>query len=161
MKTFAASVALVLILGACAAPVPSPSVEGVPSSTASPRAVDDDVLEIGFDDWTASCHGVPTVICRGVAGLFVNNLARNGQRVLTESEGWIDVTGPRDCPAVPDWADPSRCWQATAQVDAGPICMVIAGQKRVNVGYGAFGQVGGAEMAGRGGGPPSGWPVCE
>jgi len=81
-------------------------------------------VEVG--DWTAICTGVSAADCEGVAGLFINNLARNSSWVQSENGGKVSVEPRRSCPKVPDWADPTSCWQATANVSAGAVCMVIA-----------------------------------
>jgi hypothetical protein len=138
MKRFALPVVVLLVV-ACASLLPS-----MPAT-------------VQFDGWTATCSDVERDDCDGVAGLFVNNLARNWKSVLDESGGRIHVATRPSCPAVPDWADPRLCWQATA----GSICMIIARNMHPGGAGFAFGQVGGDEMAGRAGPPPSGWPKCQ
>jgi hypothetical protein len=109
-------------------------------------------------EWSARCEGVGSGDCEGVAALFVNNLARSWKSVFDQSGGMLSVEPRPDCPAVPDWADPSFCWQASALVWSGPICMVVARQT-ISRPLG-FGQVGGDEMTGRAGHPATGWPTC-
>ena len=155
-----AFIAVALLVVACGSPAPSaPTV--VASSQPTDIVVSGTGATVRFDDWTATCAGVAAHECEGVAALFANNLARNGKWVLDESGGRIAVEARSACPAVPDWADPRQCWQATALVAAGPICMVIAGWPKADGATSTFGQVGGDEMAGRAGGSPSGWPTCE
>jgi hypothetical protein len=98
MKMRAGLAATVLVLAACSAPV---------------------TVKIG--DWTASCDGVPAGDCQGVAALFINNLARSGASVLRESGAKLSVEPRPSCPAVPEWADPSFCWQASARVSSGTV----------------------------------------
>ena len=118
-----------------------------------------DSVKVG--DWTASCEGVPADDCEGIAGLFINNLAWSGASVLRESGGKLSVAPRRSCPAVPEWADPSFCWQATARISTGTVCMVVARQSDPAVAGSRFGQIGGDDMTGRFGGPPVGWPTCS
>ncbi|MEO5964130.1 MAG: hypothetical protein ABIR11_01600 [Candidatus Limnocylindrales bacterium] len=97
-----------------------------------------------------------------IGQLFVNNLARNWKGVLDESGGKIVVKARATCPAsLPDWADNSTCWQATAPAATGDVCMVIARQPKAESAVSTFGQVGGDDMTGRAGGPPSGLPACD
>jgi hypothetical protein len=131
------AVGAALLLAACVAPV---------------------TLKVG--DWTASCRGVPADDCQGVAGLFINNLAWSGAWVLLESGGRLSVEPRPLCPAVPEWADPSFCWQATAKVSTGTVCMVVARQSDPATAGSRFGQVGGDVMTGLGGGPPVVRPTC-
>jgi hypothetical protein len=156
------SVALaVFAFAACATPEPSPTLSAAVTrapATATPTlpATHVPVLQVG--DWSAGCDGVGPDDCQGVAALFVNNLARSQQSVFEQSGGTLSVEPRPDCPIVPDWADPGFCWQASALVPSGSICMVIArqGPSRPD----GFGQVGGDDMAGLAGGPPEGWPRC-
>lgn len=165
--------AVALLVAACASPAPSaPASSSVASSTptvapsSQPTAGPTDLVVSGtgatvqFDGWTATCSDVAADECQGVAALFANNLARSWKSVFDESGGRIRVASRSACPAVPDWADPSRCWQATAQVAAGPICMVIARWPKAEGAVSTFGQVGGDEMAGPAG-PAGRWPTCE
>lgn len=102
-------------------------------------------------DWTPACGDVPFADCYGVAALFANNLARNWEWVHEQSGGVITVTPRPVCPDFGDTfggtQDPSFCWQATAAVTDGQVCMVVARQLQANNGW-EFGQVGGDEMAG-------------
>jgi hypothetical protein len=118
-------------------------------------------VQVKVGDWTASCIGVSQTDCEGIASLFINNLARSWKSVFDESGGRVSVEPRPDCPAIPEWADGSFCWEAEARVSTGAVCMVVARQMDpVKAGAG-FGQVGGDEMTGRAGGPPEGWPTCE
>jgi hypothetical protein len=141
VKRLVAAIVIVL-LGGCAAPTPTPTLTTV---------------KVGH--WSARCEGVATADCEGVAALFVNNLARSSQSVFDESGGMLSVEPRPDCPAVPDWADPSFCWQATASATSGPICMVVA--KQTVSGSLGFGQVGGDDMTGRLGPAGKGWATCK
>ena len=134
MKQIAVA-ALAMLVAACVAPV-----------------------NVKVGDWTASCVGVSPTDCEGIAALFVNNLAWSGASVLRDSGGNVSIAPRPDCPAVPDYADSSVCWQATALVPGGRVCMVVARQK---MGPFGFGQVGGDEMAGSAAGPPPGWSTCK
>lgn len=142
MKVLAAAAVVIMVVGACASPSPGPTVR--------------------FDGWTADCSTVQVGDCEGVARLFVNNLAWNSRGVLDASGGRIAVEARSACPSsMPDWAESSSCWQASAAGPTGDVCMVVARQADPARAGSAFGQVGGDEMAGRAGGPPAGWPVCD
>ena len=126
----------------------------------SPPAADEALTSVAVGDWTATCDGVATADCQGVAALFVNNLARGWKRVFDESGGRLVVEPRPDCPPVPSWADASGCWQASAPMSNGVVCMVIDRQSPPRTSHG-FGQVGGDDLTGRAGGPPPGWPTCN
>lgn len=158
--------AAVVLAGACATPTPSPgpvesagiSLPPAPTriETVGPTAAPLPSVVVG--DWSAKCERVEPSDCEGVALLFVNNLARGWQAVFDQSGGVLTVAARADCPAAPDWAVPDVCWQATAVMTDGPICMVVARQLQpAEIG---FGQVGGDDMSGRLGGPPVEWPRC-
>lgn len=68
--------------------------------------------------------------------------------VRDESDGQVRVTTRSRCPTMPEYMDPSACWQATAQASSRPVCMVIARQRQPQGAF-AFGQVGGDDMTGR------------
>jgi hypothetical protein len=109
------------------------------------------VVQRELEGWQVTCLDVEFVDCHGVAALFANNLARNWQWVQEQSGGVVTVM-PR--PACPDFGDtfgatqdPSFCWQASATVADGQVCMVVARQTHPVMGF-EFGQVGGDEMAG-------------
>jgi hypothetical protein len=109
-------------------------------------------------EWTAICLGVEPDVCHDVAVLFINNLAWNWDWVLDQSGGQLAVEPRPECPAVPDWADPSFCWQAVASVTDGTVCMVVAHQYVPrNFGYG---QVGGDDMSDRAAVPGHEAPPC-
>ena len=94
------------------------------------------------------CRDVPFLDCYGVAALFTNNLARNWQWVQEQSGGVVTVTPRAACPPFGGDEDSNFCWQASASVDDGRVCMVVARQTHPVMGF-DFGQVGGDEMAGR------------
>lgn len=116
-------------------------------------------VEVRVGDWTASCVGVSAADCQGIAALFINNLAWSGTSVLRDSGGRLSIAQRPDCPSVPDYDDGSVCWQASAAVPTGRVCMVVARQN-IESPFG-FGQVGGDDMTDRAGGPPEGWPTCR
>ena len=156
--------AAIVLLGACATPSPStiptaaPTVSPAPTLTETPAPTATPAAVVQVGEWSAECDRVEADDCRGVAALFVNNLARSGQWVFEQSGGTLSVEPRPECPALPDWADPAFCWQATVLVSTGPLCMVIARQGPSRpVG---FGQVGGDDMSGRAGGTPVDWPTC-
>ena len=115
-------------------------------------------VEVKVGDWTASCLGVSRSDCTGIAALFINNLAWSGASVLRDSGGRVSIAPRPDCPAVPPDDDGSVCWQASAVVPTGRVCMVVA--RRADAGSFGFGQVGGDDMTGRMGPPPE-WPPCR
>jgi hypothetical protein len=93
-------------------------------------------------DWEATCAvGITRRDCRGVAQLFVNNLARSGDALRARSGGVLTVEGRPTCPAeTPDYYDASYCWQATAA----DVCMVIGRHNDLVVrSRFGFGQIGG------------------
>lgn len=153
----------IFVFVACATPAPSPMLTAAPAITPAPAtaapaptATPAPVVQVG--EWSASCDRVGADDCRGVAALFVNNLARSKQSVFEQNGGTLSVEPRPDCPIVPDWADSDFCWQATALVSGVPVCMVIARQSPSRpIG---FGQVGGGDMTGQAGGPPESWPRC-
>ena len=166
--------AVALLVAACAAPAPSAPVStSVKSATPAvpsgqPAAGPTDLVVSGtgatvrFNGWTATCSGVAADDCQGVAALFANNLARSWKAAFDASRGRIVVQARTACPAsLPDWADAASCWQATAPAATGDVCMVIARHPAAEGAVPTFGQVGGDDMTGRAGGPPSGWPVCD
>lgn len=122
-------------------------------------------FEVGTDTWTASCGTVKEKVCRGVAALFVNNLARQQLLVHEASAGKLAVERRSECPATPKGFRDKTCWQASAEGPDGSVCMVVAQmteplreKARSELGYG---QIGGDAMAGRAGGPDEDWPRCE
>ena len=119
----------------------------------------------GADSWTAQCNGTKESVCRGVAALFVNNLARQKPRVHDASAGELAVERRSACPKTPKGFRDNTCWQATAEGPDGPVCMVVAKmtdalreKARSDLGYG---QIGGDEMTGAAGEPSADWPTCE
>lgn len=168
MKRTSTLAALVVFVIACATATPTPPPPSssptapAPSVVPSSPAATAPPLMVRAGDWMATCDDVPENECRGVAGLFANNLAWNWKRVFDVSGGKVEVTNRSACPAMlPGWADPASCWQATAQTELEPVCMVIARWPKVEGAALRFGQVGGDEMAGMAGGLPSGWPACD
>lgn len=115
-------------------------------------------VEVGKGRWLATCSGVPVEDCRGVAELFVNNLARNGEAIRQEAHGVILIELMRPCPNLPDWAIPGECWRASAPTRTARACMIVARQT-IGAG-GAFGQAGGDEYAGLLGAPKPGTTPC-
>lgn len=112
--------------------------------------------------WTATCTDTLPDDCRGVAELFVNNLARNTEGVRQASGGRV-VVHPVACPALEDWADPNGgCWRVIAPVppDADRACMLVARQRDPVTALAPFGQVGGDNYTGLAGGPQPGSTPC-
>lgn len=137
-----------------------PSVKGIALAAATMLAAACIApVEVRVGDWTATCVGVWPADCTGIAAVFVNNLAWSGESVLRDSGGRVSIAPRPDCPVVPEWADGGVCWQASASVPTGRVCMVVARQN-VQDAFG-FGQVGGDDLTGRLGGPPPGWPTCK
>ncbi len=154
--------AMVALAVSCGAPMPTltsaPAVISTPVPTATPEPTPTPGLTVQVGRWDARCDGVDATECQGVAALFVNNLAWSGDSVFELSGGTVTVQRRLECPVVPHWADPSSCWQATALVPDGPVCMVVG--RRTDVTPPAYGQVGGSDLTGRAGGLPKGWPTC-
>jgi hypothetical protein len=104
-------------------------------------------VEVG--EWVATCVDVAVPKCKGVAQLFVNNLAWNGSQVFAESGGRVTVTPRPQCPPMADYNDASFCWQARASITDREVCMVIAHHKDWVPGHLRYGQVGGDDMTSR------------
>ena len=162
----AAVIATAALVTACASPGPTPTGTLVASPVPfreTPRhssAKPSTVITVG--DWSATCEGVPSEDCEGVAGLFINNLARNWHWVFEASGGALTVEPRLDCPVLPTWAVPDACWQAFAPIETGRICMIVARQSDAHAeNRFGFGQAGGDEMAGSASGPSAGWPTCD
>lgn len=152
---------IAVIAGACATPVPTETdvPSSVPSPTRSDRPAPSEPPALKVGDWSVTCDGVPADDCAGVAALYVGNLARSWKSVFDESGGTLVVEPRPDCPAAPG-QEPSRgCWEASASVSDGSVCMVIARQPTSRPP--GFGQVGGDAMSGRAGDPPRGWLTCD
>lgn len=162
LKGWVAALAIAVLAASCAAPTPTltpaPAVISTPAPTATPEPTATPQLTVEVGQWSARCDGVGATECQGVAALFLNNLARSGESVFEQSGGTVTVRPRPECPVVPHWADPSSCWQATALVPDGAVCMVVG--RRTDVTPPAYGQVGGSDLSGRAGGPPKGWPSC-
>ena len=109
--------------------VPMPEV----GPTVALRVADAPVANV--EGWAAICVDVDLDTCADVAGVALNNLARS------QASGMGAITERRSCPAAPDWADASRCWQVRTPVNAGEttVCAVIA--KRPTLG--GYGQIAG------------------
>ena len=168
LKRASTLAALALSVAACGTATPTSPPPAASPTAASPSVAPSSPapsaagLELRVGDWTATCSDVPEDECQGVAALFANNLARSWMVVFEASGGRIEVTNRSACPALlPDWADPASCWQATAGTEPGQVCMVIGRWPRPEGAALRFGQVGGDDMAGRAGAPPSGWPACD
>jgi hypothetical protein len=114
-----------------------------PSTTPEPT--------VAVNDWVVACDRVSRDDCRRIAGVFVYNLARSQQRVHDESGGRLTVAPQSGRPFL---------WQASAATSSGTICMVIAHMGSTVNGAFGFGQVGGDDMSGRAGPPPTGWAGC-
>lgn len=96
---------------------------------------------IEVEGWTVDCRILDSEVCRGVAGVALNNLAGGRPRVPT---GVITVS-ERSCPEVPDWADPRPCWRVVIPLPGrAPGCLVVAARLQL----GGYGQVGGEWFAG-------------
>jgi hypothetical protein len=132
----------------------SASPANSPSPTSSPF-----VPNLMVGDWSVRCQDLPVTECQGVAALFVNNLARNWASVFEQTSGRLTAVVRPDCPSLPAWADPTRCWQVSGAAASGPVCMVIA-KETVPSRSLPYGQVGGDIYTGRAGPPPTGWPPC-
>jgi hypothetical protein len=118
-------------------------------------------LRIADGTWTAECANVQLADCKGVAELFVNNLARSSETVRVASGGVVRVALAPRCPGdTPDWADPNACWRAIAPMATGRACMIIARQREPPGGPSRFGQVGGDNYTGIFNAPDPGSAPC-
>jgi len=89
-----------------------------------------------------NCHMTDFAVCESVAALALNNLAWNRPDKPT---GVVTVFTRATCPAVPAWADGTRCWQALIPLgDQESACMVIARRPEL----GGYGQVAGDSFGG-------------
>jgi hypothetical protein len=130
---------------------PTPVATVAPSPT--PRAV-----TTGGATWTVACGGTSDQDCDGAVGLFANNLAWSWQMVIDQSGGRLTVE-PRMCPTF-DGLTARQCWDVTAVLSSGPMCMVVAHGAN-DPRYPDYFEIGGQDGAGRAVGPPKGWPMCE
>lgn len=130
---------------------PTPVVTSAPSPT--PRTV-----TTGRATWTVACGGISDKDCDGAVGLFANNLARSWQMVLDQSAGRLTVE-PRMCPTF-NGLTARQCWDVTAVLSTGSMCMVVANGAN-DPRYPDYFEIGGQDGAGRAGGPPKGWPMCN
>ena len=95
------------------------------------------------DGWTVSCVGTVPDVCRSVASLALNNMARSRPQNPT---GTISIVARGPCAPVPDWADGSSCLDVHVPIAAGQeVCLVMAPRPRL----GGYGQVGGDEVSGK------------
>jgi hypothetical protein len=134
------------------APTGSPLSSTAPSPT--PRLV-----TTGRLTWTAACRSTSDADCDGAVGLFSNNLARSWQWVHKDSGGQLTVE-PRACPTTAGGLTARSCWDVTAAVPNGPICMVVANGAN-DPRYPAYFQIGGDDETGQiavPGAPPR--PMC-
>jgi hypothetical protein len=123
------------------------------ASTATPRAV-----TTGSLTWTVACGGASDADCDGAVGLFANNLAGSWQGVHSQSGGRLTVE-PRMCPTF-DGLTARQCWDVTAVLSSGPMCMVVAHGAN-DPRYPDYFEIGGQDGADRAMGPPKGWPMCQ
>lgn len=101
------------------------------------------------EGWTVSCNATGVDVCRSVASLALNNMARSRPR---EPTGVITVAAHGSCSPVPEWADGSMCFDAHVPIaPSEEVCLVIAGRPTL----GGYGQVGGDEVSGLA--TPPGW----
>jgi hypothetical protein len=98
---------------------------------------------IVVEGWSVSCQTTVMGSCERVAAVALNNLGRGRPQ---EPKGIITIQDRRACPNVPEWADPSHCWQADIPLGPGsqPACLVIARRPQL----GGYGQVAGDELSG-------------
>jgi hypothetical protein len=101
------------------------------------------------DGYSVACTGVDPGTCQSVGALAINNMARS------RPTGALQVHLRLTCPAVPDWADPSTCWQVEIPAGTSMVCMVIARRPVL----GGFGQVAGDVPGLAGPQRPSGCPA--
>lgn len=149
---------LALWLSAPAANVgASPTAVATPVATLAPfptpRAV-----TTGLATWTVACGGTSDKDCDGAVELFANNLARSWQMVLDQSGGRLTVE-PRKCPTF-NGLTAHQCWDVTAVLSTGPMCMVVANGAN-DPRYQGYFEIGGQDGTGRAGGPRKGWPMCN
>ena len=118
-------------------------------------------LQVADGDWHVECLAVSSDDCRGVAQLFVNNLARNGASILEESRGRLTVTVAL-CPELPEWADrDAGCFRAQAPTTVTPrACMIVSRLRSPAVALAQFGWVGGDTFTGLAGAPEPGTEPC-
>lgn len=96
-------------------------------------------------EFPVDCRTVPVAECRPVAERAIGNLARS------RPTGLIGVEGRTACPgALPDFFDPSRCWNVYLPVGPTVACMVIARRDD-----GVFAQAAGDQMSGNAFAPPA------
>jgi len=118
-------------------------------------------VQVADGRWTADCFNTSLEDCRGVAELFVNNLAWGEGAVHDESGGFVQVTYLPSCPIpVADPLEPGSCWRAAAPTRTQRACMLVGRQKDPNLALMPFGQAGGDEYTGRLGAPKPGTTPC-
>jgi hypothetical protein len=109
--------------------------------------------------WSVTCVDTPSAECEGVAAVFINNLARNQDEIREKSGARLRVEPHQACSGSSEWPSGSSCWQATAAVTDGLVCMVIAQRLSGSGTPAGFGQVGGDNLS-LPGNPRSG-PPCS
>jgi hypothetical protein len=138
---------------------PLPAHIGITEPPGTPAPL---VSPIPLGDWQLSCLGVAEVDCTGAADRYINLLARDASWVQRESDGILRISSRPICPVVPDYADPTTCWEVTA-TDGWPLggdwCMVIA--RGDDERYPAYVHVGGPTGTGSAEPPPADWPTCS
>lgn len=134
----------------------SPAIIGGPSASVESSLIPR-VIMTGELTWAVTCGATSDSDCDGAVELFANNLARSGQQIFDDSGGRLGVM-PRDCPTR-NGLTARRCWDVTAILPSGPLCMVVA-HGATDPRYPAYFQIGGQDAAGRGGSPPDDWPLC-
>jgi len=134
-------------VGASPTPVATPAPSPTPRAVTTVRAT-----------WTVACGGISDKDCDGAVGLFANNLARSWQMVLDQSGGRLTVES-RICPTF-DGLTARQCWDVTAVLSSGPMCMVVANGAN-DPRYPDYFEIGGQDGAGRVRGSPKGWPMCN
>ena len=115
-------------------------------------------VTIAVGAWVATCHDVSLLDCDGVARVFVANLAGREPAYLEASGGEVAVVTRPDCVlGGAPWTQRWTCWEASAPVHDGRVCMVIASY----VGGSSFAQVGGHDVRGESRAHGPGWPMCR
>jgi hypothetical protein len=142
--------------------VPAGMVGASPTSAASPAPTVPSptprAITAGRATWAVACGGIADEDCDGAVGLFTNNLARSWQMVRDQSAGRLTVE-PRACPTF-NGLTARQCWDVTAVLSTGSMCMVVANGAN-DPRYPDYFEIGGQDGTGRGGGPPTGWPMCN
>lgn len=82
------------------------------------------IVTAGRASWVVACGDANVEHCEGAVELFSNNLGRSWATVLEQSNGRLTVE-PRACPAL-EGLTVERCWDVTAVITDGPLCIVVA-----------------------------------